>query len=726
MAKAKEPEDLLGSDEPQEEEAGFFGEEPAAPNKSKRAAAKVMAEPENASSAADLDEAAAPAREGYVVLARKYRPQTFDEIVGQENVQRALRGAIATGQISHSYLFSGPRGTGKTSTARILAKAVNCQNGGPRPDPCGRCASCVAITAGSSLDVIEIDAASNTGVDNIRELRSGVVLAPFSRYKVYIVDEVHMLSTQAFNALLKTLEEPPSQVIFILATTELHKVPETIVSRCQSFQFRRFSTDELKGQLDRILEKEIAARGLEVTPEDRDKILDLVARNAEGGMRDAQVALDQVLVFAQGKLDFESVRKFLGLAENDALDAFLRAMYGRDIDELLMMIDQFAASGQDLELFVKSLCEHIRDLLIVRTAPGRTELVNVSEDRYQLLRNLADELPPAFLMNLASGFLRLAEEMKTAAHPRFLLELAVMRLAAVDAVDDVQNIVQRLQAVERALGGGGAAGASQQVVSPARASVPAKAVRAPEAPLTSARVADETGALAAETNPGASEVRESGATLVAVEKGQAAPLSASAGSCTAQELMTYLLQRTEGTMMNITLTDCTRVLKFDGRTMVLGVDARNTLGLQQLNRPQALSQLRELARELCGSDVLFRVETGDFKESESEPAEPQVSQPVSEKRTSPQLPNTVLDKAAAEAPKDKEIEAASIEQLQKEEPAQRVYMSPELREKTMREYKGDQLRKFLEGRPELKDLVEKVKEVFNVEDAQFSFRARSF
>ncbi|MGI8905167.1 MAG: DNA polymerase III subunit gamma/tau [Candidatus Sumerlaeaceae bacterium] len=725
MAKGRELEDLLGG-EPEAEDAGFFGEEPQA---SKSTPPEKNPTPQAIVDAAEELNDAAPARDGYVVLARKYRPQTFDEIVGQENVQRALRGAIATGQISHSYLFSGPRGTGKTSTARILAKAVNCQNGGPRPDPCGHCASCQAITVGSSLDVIEIDAASNTGVDNIRDLRSGVVLAPFSRFKVYIVDEVHMLSTQAFNALLKTLEEPPSQVIFILATTELHKVPETIVSRCQTFLFRRFSTQELKSQLDMILQKELKSRALTVTDEDRGKILDLVARNAEGGMRDAQVALDQVLVFAQGSLDFESVRKFLGLAENDALDAFLREMYARNIDGLLVMIDQFASSGQDLELFVKSVCEHIRDLLIVRTAPGRSELVNVSEDRYALLRSLADELPPAFLMNVATGFLRLSEEMKTAAHPRFLLELAVMRLGVVDAVDDVQQILQRLEAVERALGGGTPPGGGGQVAAKTSAvsNTAAPQVQKSAPPKSTRAEAEETSVPERPANLEAARVQE-------VREAPAAPVAASkaprtdGSSCSANELLTYLQQRTEGSsMLHITLLDCTRIQYFDGKTAVLSVDSRDKFGFTHLNRPQNMALIKQFAQELCGQEINFRVETADFGASageRSEIAAAPVAFSVAEASIVQMRPSMPV------APTTPNVEpvssSASVVAGEEIEPAQTIYMSPELREKAVREIKGEAFRKFLENQPDLRELVQNVKDVFKIEDSSFSFRAKSF
>jgi DNA polymerase-3 subunit gamma/tau len=394
--------------------------------------------------------------DGYVVVARRYRPQTFGELVGQEAVRNSLCGAIEQGRVGHAFLFSGPRGTGKTSTARILAKALNCMENGPRPDPCGTCPSCLSIASGSSLDVIEIDAASNTGVDNIRDLRSGVALAPFSRYKVYIIDEVHMLSTGAFNALLKTLEEPPGQVVFVLATTEIHKVPETIVSRCQSFQFRRFSEDELTGQLGYIFDTELNRRSVVVDPEDRRKILDLLARSADGGMRDAQVLLDQILVLATDHLDYETVRRFVGAVDTGRLDGFVGMLHDRKTPELLEFVGELVDAGQDLEVFTKALLDECRNLLVLKAAPQSEGLVVGSPERLAECVTLAARLPVAFLVDLSEQAVALTEAMKTAANPRFLLELFVVRLSRIRPVDDLDRILKRVDDLEKALKSGGA------------------------------------------------------------------------------------------------------------------------------------------------------------------------------------------------------------------------------------------------------------------------------
>ncbi|MER3461291.1 MAG: DNA polymerase III subunit gamma/tau, partial [candidate division GAL15 bacterium] len=258
----------------------------------------------------------------HLSLYRRWRPQAFDDVVGQEAVTRTLRGALASGRISHAYLFSGYRGTGKTTTARILAKALNCQQG-PTPDPCNRCAACRAIGEGSSLDVVELDAASNRGIDEIREIRERVRLAPAaSRYKVYILDEAHMLTTEAENALLKTLEEPPPHVVFVLVTTEPHRLPTTILSRCQRFEFRRIPTALVVERLSRIAREE----GLQATP----GALQLIARAADGALRDAESILDQLASSAEGPITEADVVRLLGFVEDEVVDTVIRAVQEAD------------------------------------------------------------------------------------------------------------------------------------------------------------------------------------------------------------------------------------------------------------------------------------------------------------------------------------------------------------------------------------------------------------
>ena len=291
-------------------------------------------------------------------LYRKYRPQTFDDVVGQQHIERTLRNAVADGTVAHAYLFTGPRGTGKTTTARLLAKALDCEKG-PTGEPDGTCEDCVAIAEGRHPDVYELDAASRTGVDNVREEIIGrVSFAPTrGRYKVYIIDEVHMLSTAAFNALLKTLEEPPSHVVFILATTHPHKVPETIHSRCQRFDFHRIGIDDIVGRLRLICDGE----GFEAP----DAALGLIARHASGGMRDAITTLEQLASFTGGKIGLADVEGLLGEVDSAALFEIAGLVAHRDIAGLFRWVAQFAEEGTDLAEFVRELTGHVRNLYLV-------------------------------------------------------------------------------------------------------------------------------------------------------------------------------------------------------------------------------------------------------------------------------------------------------------------------------------------------------------------------
>src|ERR1017187_3983074 len=368
----------------------------------------------------------------YQVIARKYRPQTFDDVVGQHLVTDTLKNAILTDRVAHGYIFSGARGVGKTTTARILAKALNCF-GGPTVTPDGTCPSCLEITAGNSLDVQEIDAASNRGIDEIRELREAVRYLPArDRYKIFLIDEAHMLTTEAFNALLKTLEEPPPRSLFMLATTEPHKLPPTIQSRCQHFSFRLLDYGEIYDRIRAVVtdEKVDADEGSVST----------LAQAAEGSMRDALSLLDQVIAACGGHLDEKRVRQVLGVVPAELLADMLRAVDAADSRKVLEQVGQLAAEGYELAHFCGELTRYVRDLMIGRSCGGDSPLIQVPTEQRKHISELATRFSEEDLSRFFNILLRAESEMRYALVPRFHLELALMkmvharRLASLEAL----------------------------------------------------------------------------------------------------------------------------------------------------------------------------------------------------------------------------------------------------------------------------------------------------
>jgi DNA polymerase-3 subunit gamma/tau len=354
----------------------------------------------------------------YVSLYRKYRSQNFDEIVGQPVIVQTLKNAIENNRLAHAYLFSGPRGTGKTSTARILAKALNCQEG-PTVTPCGKCPNCEKIRSGHAADVIEIDAASNRGIDEIRELRERVRYAPLEgRYKVYIIDEVHMLTQEAFNALLKTLEEPPAHTIFVLATTESQKVPLTIASRCQRLEFGRLKLDEIKAQLGKIA----AAEKIEI----EDKALGLVARSAEGAMRDAISLLDQLISFSGKQIAYDNVVTLLGTADEELLFGFGDAVASGDIKIVLELIKKGMEEGRSMQQVARDLVLHFRNLL--HLAVGSGEALELTADYLKRLEGQAQKFSFEKIKEVIGALAKAELDMKWHPHARLVLEVAMMEL----------------------------------------------------------------------------------------------------------------------------------------------------------------------------------------------------------------------------------------------------------------------------------------------------------
>ncbi len=378
----------------------------------------------------------------YVALYRKWRPAGFAEVKGQDAVVSTLKNQVAADRIGHAYLFCGSRGTGKTSVAKIFAKAVNCAD--PKDgEPCGVCPMCTAIQAGSSVNVIEIDAASNNGVDNIREIREETQYRPAEgRFRVYIIDEVHMLSSGAFNALLKTLEEPPSYVIFILATTEPHKIPLTVLSRCQRYDFRRITPADMEERLRELAERE----GVEAEP----AALSYIARRADGAMRDAISLFDQCISFRMGEsLTYEKVLKALGTVDSEVLSELLRALLADDTTAALGCIEKVRLSGRDLGRFVQDLVWYLRNLLLLMTARVSAELLEISEEDWTRLREEGRRTSPEELMRYIRLFSALMNEMRGAADKRVLLEVAVIRATRPAMEEDLSALEDRVFRLER-------------------------------------------------------------------------------------------------------------------------------------------------------------------------------------------------------------------------------------------------------------------------------------
>lgn len=405
----------------------------------------------------------------YTALYRKFRPGEFEDVKGQDHISTTLQNQIKAGRIGHAYLFCGTRGTGKTSVAKIFAKAVNCEhpvNG----SPCGTCKMCRAISAGTSMNVIEIDAASNNGVDNIREIREEVAYRPTEgKYKVYIIDEVHMLSIGAFNALLKTLEEPPEYVIFILATTEVHKIPITIMSRCQRYDFKRISIDTIASRLKDLMQRE----GIEV----EEKAIRYIAKAADGSMRDALSLLDQCIAFYIGqKLTYDNVLEVLGAVDTEVFSKLLREVLNKDVVKVLRIMEELIMQGRELAQLATDFTWYLRNLLLVKNSDNMEDVLDVSTENLVQLKEEAQMVDYDTLIRYIRIFSELSNQLKYATQKRVLMEVALIKLCKPEMEANQDSILDRIRAVEEKLEKG-VVSAKPEVVYVNRSSEPE-----PEAP----------------------------------------------------------------------------------------------------------------------------------------------------------------------------------------------------------------------------------------------------
>ena len=508
---------------------------------------------------------------GYQVTARKWRPQTFDDMVEQQHVTRTLQNAIQLDRVAHAYLFSGTRGVGKTTMARLLAKALNCEQG-PTVQPCNTCQSCHEIMRGSYLDIIEIDGASNRGIDEIRELREQLRYLPSGgRYKIYIIDEVHMLTKEAFNALLKTLEEPPPHVVFVFATTELEKIPLTIVSRCQCFEFKRVSLAGISGQLAAITESE----GISISPGS----LSHIAHAAEGSMRDGQSLLDQVIAFCGTQVPDEDVRHLLGHVGIEPLVACLDALFKQDAEGALRTVSQLQMDGYETGGIMKALLEGLRHLIVLKTVVQPESLIPLSESDLTALRQVADTVTTEEIYGNFHTLSAAEGSLRHAGSPMLVLEMALVRMACIGRVQSLQSVLDYLEQVDEAP-------SSTPTPYPV---VPTEAGTSPE---------HETKVAESPVEPGA-EIMSSG------EDDHWRRLR----ECVAQKRPSLLSCLEQGI-----------VVSSQESKLTIGIHERDVFHLSRLREAENLAAIREIGQELFAPDFQVVIESLPDEEPQVAPA----------------------------------------------------------------------------------------------------------
>ena len=513
----------------------------------------------------------------YQVLALKWRPQNFDDLVGQEHVSRTLANAMASGRIHHAFLFTGARGVGKTSAARILAKALNCEVG-LSPTPCNICPSCVEITNGQGIDVLEIDGASNNGVDEIRELRESIRYLPSrGRYRIIIIDEVHMLSTSAFNALLKTLEEPPPHVKFIFATTEPHKIPITILSRCQRFDFRKISLNPVVARLRTIVDAEMITIS--------DLSLTLIARRGEGSMRDALSALDQMIAFCGEIVADEDVQGLLGLVDRRLIHDAVEAIINRESHLALETLRRIDEQGYAFRQFAQELVEALRGLILLKVTSDPGDLLDVTSEERQKLQALAERATVEDLQRAMTLLLRTESEIAHSTFPRLLLEMTLIRLCYLPPTREIAALLGKIDELERRLGTG-----KGPVLPPPRSAVP---IPPPVKPVTP-------------STPEASSRPESReATVTAETPSGAAVVSTSSGQKTRDWPGMIAHVRAAKRPRLVNALEQASLLEMALPVIRLGLP-RGSLALEMLQEEAVITELRTIADAFFGSKVDLR------------------------------------------------------------------------------------------------------------------------
>ena len=614
----------------------------------------------------------------YVALYRQWRPQNFDTLVGQQPVKQALSNALSSGRIAHAYLFAGPRGTGKTSTARILAKALNCEHG-PTPNPCSECDNCRRIAEGSSMDVFEIDAASNRGIDEIKTLRDQLAFTPVDcRYKVYIIDEVHMLTTEAFNALLKTLEEPPSHVIFILATTDPHKIPATIHSRCQRFDFRRVTVDEIVQHLAMVAQ----GSGLEAEEE----ALRLIAIQSEGGMRDALSLLDQCGVMAK-KITAATVREVLGIVGREALRELVGAIGKQDVPSALAQLSALMEQGKDVRQIMAELVEYLRALLLFKAVPQYNEVYLT--DTAASLSELAALYSTDRIMASEERLHAALQELRGTMRPRITAELCLLDLCRREG-SALASLTARVESLERQLAGGAPApqakqmpqhllytGPEEQFVEPDEG-VPsaeelAQLLAAPPSPVATAATPQAVPKQAAPITPAPSKVVASQTPAVAAPKvaapkiaaapvassGEPAPAASSVTNAAIEEFggdyaagedfwqQTLELVRSEKKMSMHSCAKAGRVYSFANDLLVVAF--KSAFQSQRMQKPDfreyfegvLLRVARRPIRLQCEAEAELKKRTGGSAKPKAAVAKPQQAAPKTQSLEPNELPESL-------------------------------------------------------------------------------------